>query len=151
MGRLVMVKCDCGYVCERFRYGVNSAYEEVKKHQTALAKSGRYGKQWKELLDSDSELRVNAEYKIYQCPCCHQICSEHCMDLYKPGKYDGGYYTATSEEVVYHYKHLCPDCKKKMTEIPLSLDRYGNVSEEEPVICPECGDVAIASFCGFTD
>ncbi len=151
MGRLVIVKCDCGYVYDRFYYGINMAYEEVKKHQTALAKSGRYGKRWKELLDSDSELRVDAEYKIYQCPCCHQIYIEHCMDLYKPVNYDGCYYTPTSEEILYHYKHLCTDCKKKMIVIPLFLDKYGHGSIEEPVICPECGDIAIASFCGFTD
>ena len=84
MGRMVLVKCNCGYCDERFRFGVNWSYREVKKHQTALAKSGRYGMEWKNLLASDPELLVDAELHLYQCPRCYQLFSEYRMDLYNP-------------------------------------------------------------------
>ena len=148
-----MVKCDCGYEYDRYHYGVNTAYPKVQKHQTALAKSGHYGKQWKELLINDPELLVNAEYRLYQCTGCHSIYDEYCLDLYKSKHSNLPYYTPIDEEVVYHYKHICPNCKKRMELIPLSDENYffTIVHEEEPVICPKCGDVAIVRFCGFTD
>ncbi len=153
MGRLVMVECKCGYFNDEYMYGVNMAYPRVKKHHTALAKSGRYGNKWKELLQNDPELLVNAEYRLYQCTGCHKIVSRHCMDLYKSSKDDGCYYTPEANEVIYEYKHICPDCKKRMVYIPLSEMNClsGIDNPEETVYCPKCGDMAIASFCGFTD
>ena len=65
---MVLVKCDCGYCDESFSFGINWSYREVKKHQTALARSGRYGIEWKNLLTSDPELLVDAELHLYQCP-----------------------------------------------------------------------------------
>ena len=153
MGRMVLVKCNCGYCDERFRFGVNWSYREVKKHQTALARSGRYGMEWKNLLASDPELLVDVELHLYQCPRCHQLFSEYRMDLYKSLHDDGFYYVPSEEEILYHYKHLCPNCKKLMTRIPLSQQHglVGINNSEELVICPKCGDTAIAEFCGWTD
>lgn len=140
MGRMIMVKCDCGFFKAGYLYGVNTAYPKVKKHQTALAKSGHYGKKWQELLKNDTELRVNAEYRLYQCTGCHKIISEYCMDLYKSTIDDGYYYIPETDEVIYVYKHICPDCKKKMVYIPLSTRNFlpGTEEPEEPVICPKC-------------
>lgn len=153
MGRMILVKCDCGYCEDDFLYGVNFAYCEVKKHQTKLAKSGHYGKHWQELLNNDSELLVNAELRLYQCSGCHKLMSEYCMDLYKSPHDDGYYYTPCQDEVIYTFKHICPDCSKKMVLIPLSTKHflYGDDNPEELVFCPECGNIVIASFCGFTD
>ena len=152
MGRLVMIRCDCGYEYQGYRCGVNCAYPEVKKHQTALVKSGHYGKQWKELLNNDPELNVNAEYRLYQCPNCHNIYDEFCLDLYKSEHDDHHYYTPTEEETLYHYKHICPECKKRMDMIPLyEVDYWGADKREEPAYCPKCGDVAIVRFCGHFD
>ena len=147
-----MIKCDCGYEYDRYSYGANSSYPEVRKHQTALAKPGKYGKYWKELLTSDSELKVNARLKIYQCPNCHKIYDEFCLDLYKTKHDDRYFYTPTEEETLYHYKHICPECKKKMELIPLSEKEYKDFfnQKEEFVICPKCGNIAIVKFCGHT-
>jgi predicted RNA-binding Zn-ribbon protein involved in translation (DUF1610 family) len=118
-----------------------------------LAKSGKYGKLWKSLLDSDPELLVDAGYQLFQCPGCHKIISEYCMDLYKSVRDTFGFYTPSPEEVLYEYKHICPDCQKKMTKITLvpEYSQYADPNPEELVICPQCGDVAIASFCGHFD
>lgn len=155
MGRMIMVSCDkCGFFKDRYLYGVNSAYPQVKKHQTALAKSGHYGKQWKELLNNDPELSVNAEYRLYQCPSCYKLVSEYCMDLYKSLEDDGDYFVPDPDEVVYQYKHICPDCKKRMVYIPISQKhwRRGTDNPEELVICPKCGNKGIiAELSGFTD
>ena len=83
MGRMITVECDCGFFKDDYMYGVNMAYPKVKKHQTALAKSGYYGKQWQEFLNNDPELSVNAEYRLYQCTSCYKLISEYCMDLYR--------------------------------------------------------------------
>ena len=154
MGRLVMLKCDCGYEYDRYHYGVNTGYEEVRKHQTALVRSGKYGKKWKELLASDPELRVDAEILLYQCPRCHKIYDEYAIDLYRSEKGSRSrYYTPEPDEVIYNYTHLCPDCKKRMEKIWLERSEYTTIldEKEEPVICPKCGDVAIAKLCGWTD
>ena len=153
MGRMIMVKCDCGFFKEDYLYGVNMAYPRVKKHQTALAKSGYYGKQWQELLSNDPELLVNAEYRLYQCSGCNKLISEYCMDLYKSSREDGYYYTPESNEVIYQYKHICPDCKKRMVHIPISQKHflYGADNFEELVLCPNCGNTVIAKLSGFTD
>ncbi len=152
MGRTVMVKCDCGFMYEHYRLGSNSAYEEIKNHQTILVKNGKYGAEWKQLLLSDKELQVDINYHLYQCPCCHQIYNEYSLDLVKPVEKDFHYFYSP-KEIVYQFKHLCPVCKKKMNHIDLYCDRFdssiGNL--EEPVICPECGKIAIASFCGWSD
>ena len=152
MGRLIIVKCDCGFCKDDYMYGINSAYPEENKHQIALAKSGHYGKRWQELLLKDPELRVNAEYRLYQCSCCHKLISEHCMDLCKASK-DDDYYIPETNEVLYEYKHICPDCKKKMVYIPISQEHCltGTDNPEELVFCPKCGNTVIASLCGYTD
>ena len=151
MGRLVMIKCDCGYEYDNYSYGINSSYPEIQKHQTALVKSGHYGKYWRELLNNDPELLVNAEYRLYQCTCCHKLISEYCMDLYKSSE-DDYYYTPNQNEIIYQYKHICPTCKKRMEMIPLSENDYKSFPEqkEELVICPKCGNIATIRFCGHT-
>ena len=153
MGRTIMVMCDCGFFNDDYMYGVNMAYPKVRKHQTALAKSGHYGKKWQQLLNNDSELLVNAEYRLYQCTGCHNLISEYCMDLFKSPRDDGYYYIPEPHEVIYVYKHICPDCKKRMTYIPISEKHflYGTDNPEELVICPKCGNTVIARLCGFTD
>ena len=148
-----MVKCDCCFEYDRYHYGVTGSYPEVKKHHTALMKSGRYGTMWKDLLNGDAELHVNAELRLYQCPCCHQIYDEFCLDLYKSIHEDDSYYVPTDDEIVHQYKHICKNCMKKMTYIPIS-QKHCNIgidNPEELVICPKCGGVAVARFCGFTD
>lgn len=142
MGLLLRVKCDCGYYRNNFKYGANMAYPRVRMYQTELAKSGRYGKQWKELLNNDSELFVNAQYRLYQCPSCHKLVSKYCMDLYKPSKEDRAYYTPAPDEVIHQYKHICPNCKKIMVCIPYP---------DQPVFCPKCGKTVITSIFAYTD
>lgn len=153
MGRTIMVKCDCGFFKDDYLYGVNVAYPDVRMHQTALAKAGKYGKLWRELLNNDPELLVNAEYRLYQCTGCRKLISDYCMDLYKSSRDDGCYYTPDPDEVIHQFKHICPDCKKKMVYIPISEKHfiYGIDNEEELVLCPKCGSTVIASLCGFTD
>lgn len=147
-----MLKCDCGYEYDRFRYGVNSSYHKSKTHQTALVRSGKYGKQWQKLLTSDPSLSVNAEMLLYQCKKCHKITNEYSLDLYKTEYNQHDYYNPTHDEVIYTYKHICPDCKGKMEQIPLT-DKGGDDfrNEELPVICPKCGNTAKIKFCGYTD
>lgn len=152
MGRLILVKCNCGFLCDTYRFGINWSYSDVVKHQTALVRSGKYGDLWKRLLEDDPELLVDVEIHLYQCPKCLQLISEYRMDLYKSKK-NCCYYVPTDEERVYHYKHLCPDCEKLMKRIPFSQKnfRVGEDNSEELVNCPRCGEIVIAEFCGFTD
>lgn len=148
-----MVKCDCGYFKDDFLFGINTSYPKIKKHQTACAKSGHYGIKWKNLLASDPDLLVDAELHLYQCPRCHQLFSEYRMDLYRSIHDDGFYYVPSEDEILYHYKHLCPNCAKQMTRIPLSQQHglVGIDNSEELVLCPKCGNITIACFSGFTD
>ncbi len=146
MGRLVMVKCRCGFIKDDYRYGFTAGYSETQKHLTALVRSGRYGNVWKERLASDDELLVDAAWAIYQCTCCQRIYDEYSLDLYKSGQ---KYYAPSPEDVIYQYRHFCPKCQKRMERIELG----GNKSDkpEKSVICPKCGDIATISFCGFMD
>lgn len=148
MGRFVMIKCSCGFVCNRYLMGVTMGYPEVQKHQAALIRFGKYGKAWKDLMISDPQLIVDAEWALYQCPFCYQVQNEYCLDLYKSVHNDESYYyTPIPDEVVFSYKHLCQNCGKKMEQISFDRSR----EEEQPVICPKCGKAAIARFCGFID
>ncbi|MGN1403960.1 MAG: hypothetical protein ACI4XB_06555 [Ruminococcus sp.] len=149
MGRMVMVKCNCGFVKDDYKYGFTAAYSELQKHLTALVKSGQYGNMWRDLLASDRTLLVDAAWAVYQCPRCHQIYDECSLDLYKA---DRNFFAPDPEEVIYHYKHICPECQKKMERILLYQNRNCIYEKpEELVICPKCGDIAIVSFCGFID
>ena len=152
MGRTVMVKCDCGFMYDHYHWGMGWASDDIREHQTILVKNGKYGAELKRLLLSDNELQVDINYHLYQCPCCHQIYDEYSLDLIKPVNKDFHYFYSP-EEVVYPFKHLCPKCKKKMKQINLYIGRFDSSKDnfEEPVICPKCGNTAIASFCGFFD
>ena len=85
MGRTVMIKCECGFMYDHYRLESNSAFHEIENYQTVLIKNGKYGIEWKRLLLSDNELKVDINnYHLYQCPCCHQIYNEYGLDLIKP-------------------------------------------------------------------
>ena len=58
MGRLVTIKCDCGFECNNLYYGMNAAAYDIEKHQTLLIKSGKYGLTHRNYLLSDSALRM---------------------------------------------------------------------------------------------
>ena len=146
MGRLVMVKCDCGFVKEDYRYGYTAGYSETQKHLTALVRAGRYGNVWKERLASDDELLVDAAWAIYQCTCCQRIYDEYSLDLYKSGQ---KYFAPSPDDVIYQYKHICPECQKRMERISLCDNESGK--SQQSVICPMCGGIAAISFCGFMD
>jgi hypothetical protein len=148
MGRLILVKCDCGFIKSDYKYGCTVGYSNVQKHLTALVKSGHYGELWRGLVHSDPELLIDASWAIYQCADCHQIFDEFALDLYKKAK---SCYAPNPDEVLHRYKHLCPNCKKKMERIPLYLSDNVFEKQEELVICPKCGDIAIATFCGYID
>ena len=66
MGRLVTIKCDCGFECDNLYFGISAAAYAVEKHQTLLIRAGKYGFAHKEYLSSDPDLRVNVEWKLYQ-------------------------------------------------------------------------------------
>lgn len=152
MGRLVMVQCDCGFMYDRYHWGIGWACYDIKEHQTNLVRDGEYGAEWKRLLLSDKELQVDINYHLYQCPSCHGIYDEYSLDLIKPVHKDFLYFYSP-EEVVHQFKHLCPECKKKMEQIHLYMGRFDSSKDhpEEPVICPKCGKAAIASLGGFFD
>ena len=146
MGRLVMVKCDCGFVNDNYRYGCTSGYSESQKHLTALVRLGRYGMVWKERLASDNELLVDATWALYQCTHCQQIYDEYSLDLYKSGQ---KYHAPVPEDIIYQYKHICPQCRARMERIMLCNDKSSG--SRQSVICPRCGGIAMACFCGFID
>ena len=146
MGRLVMIKCDCGFVKSDYRYGCTAGYSESRKHLTALVRCGRYGKAWKERLASDNELLVDATWALYQCRRCRQIYNEYSLDLYKS---EQKRYAPDPDDVIYHFKHICPECQARMDRISLCSSECGN--PQQSVICPKCGKIAAVSFCGFID
>lgn len=117
-----------------------------------LIKAGQFGIQWKELLLSDPDLDVDAEYLLYQCPCCHNIVDKTSLDLYKPNGNVHEYFTPDSKDVLYRFKHICPKCRKKMELVPMPKeDKHGEMEEPEVVICPVCGNVATVEFAGWFD
>ncbi len=142
MGHGRQLECNkCGYT-HNYNVGGGFSFWYQYKHVYNNACNGKYGKEWKDYLNSHPYAVVDSEYSLYQCPHCHYLSSEPNLSLYEslvPVNVDKPLFSWILKkkfQLIKEFSHICPECSKKMKEIESSDSSIR--WEDETIICPNC-------------
>lgn len=156
MGSGISLKCKCGKK-EELHFGVGMMYPRVYRETLESAKAGEFGERWKELVESEEFMAIDAARYLFFCEECGHWEMAYGFDLYKPKDAEKirhtDYGIKTVEEwgdvpyvtgpqlerdyiFVEEYQHLCPQCNVKM---------YKTEDQQDAVIkklaCKDCGEI----------
>ena len=152
MGRGFKFVCkNCGHEYDAF-FGIGMFFLDVYEACIADIKSGKYGEEWKALLQSQEYIAVDAEKYLYVCKSCGNWKIDMSLSLYAPKEPDKipdiqygiktvkewgyvPYVTSVDLEENYSfmksYVHKCDRCGKRMHKDFLDYSTH--------LPCPKCG------------
>ncbi|MGN0619629.1 MAG: hypothetical protein ACI4J7_11475 [Ruminiclostridium sp.] len=135
---------ECSRCGNKFRviFGSGFGYCEALSKETDKIRKGKYGKRWKQLIESEKEAVPDLDFVVFYCDNCGKWKNERDLSLYKPvsqeNESDSDKLTfflpdnksyALLEEYTYH----CEKCGSKMKKLT-----YETIDKLE---CPECGEL----------
>ena len=131
MGTGFKIKCKkCGYERE-FSLGVGFLYPQVYKQTIEEINEGKFGEEYKELMQKHPDSEVDISTYIYYCPKYYKYILDQDNSLYKPT--DNFY----EYDTLYQWKHICPKCGKEM--IKMNDEEFLLNLEKEMFHCENCG------------
>lgn len=83
MGDGISLKCKCGKK-ESLHFGVGMMYQQIFREVLENAKDGDLGETWKELVQSEEFIAIDASRYLFYCEECGHWEMEYGYDLYKP-------------------------------------------------------------------
>lgn len=157
MGEILKINCKCSSDHNKSRtYYLGSGMFTFMQHNEIIRKIklGKYGKEYKEIVDKKPYCVVDINKSIFICPKCKSLKSECVFNLYAPKHIDINKiknnqcyydffinrhnYTLMKERI-----HLCSNCETKMNRI--------SIKELQKMNCPRCGEKYIATVIGDWD
>lgn len=130
--------------------GIGMMFPKVYKELVEKIRSGKYGSEWKTLIDSEDNVVVDAEKTVFCCPECAAWRAEPNLSLYVAVNEDAikeaksGYpymhkmspiaefmMTKPEYKLLKQYDHKCKKCKIVMHE--------ASDDELRSLPCPKCG------------
>lgn len=151
MGDGYRFKCkECGHEYNVF-LGIGFMFPEEYRKTVEEASTGKYGEEWKQLMNSQKYMDIDAEEALYTCDCGGWKV-EKGLSIYAPihpekvakSKFgiktveEWGYVPYVMHfdrpkryKLVKEYKHMCDKCEKEMHKV--------SEVESPNLSCPKCG------------
>lgn len=142
MGMGYELQCArCGHT-EDILCGSGMSYPTVYQETLERARSGAYGLEWRQLLEGDDRLVIDAEQVVYLCPGCGSFKVEPKLTIYTPVndevKPHEHFWPASEDAENYKaykaYPHRCDVCGTRMRQVK------DNEITDGVLPCPECGE-----------
>ena len=139
MGDGIALNCPrCDY-SDTFLLGVGMMFPAEYQEIVEDVVSGKYGTEWKKLLEEDRGAVVHAGKALYQCPNCHALDTRTNLSIYTstsglPAKSYWPYWMESGYTLVKRYEHKCSVCSKTMIQVGDSEE-----IEQAELPCPKCG------------
>ena len=158
MGYGINISCKCQD--KELLFGAGLGYPMVYQETVEDIRSGKYGSEMRDLMNSSKYVAVDAEKYIYYCDECGCVECMTALDLYGPkdttkvgervvGRWSAAepaqnktvkelgklpYFNSDDEDFVLlkEYKHICPECGKVMRKV--------DEEELKEKTCPKCGE-----------
>ena len=144
MGAGMKLECpECGYE-ECVPLGIGMGFPGEYRRTVKRIREGKYGEEWKNLLESVPGAAINAEEELYVCSSCGHFQMEEVLSVYQPKEEQSSLDSSADKDqkinyvlpeelpgrykLVKAYVHRCKKCGKRMK-------RY---AEGDQLKCPEC-------------
>ncbi len=141
MGTGIVVNCpNCDY-SDRFMLGAGMMYPAVYQATVKDVKSGKYGAEWKSLLEENRGAVIHAGKELYRCPKCRALETRPNLSVYTsssetPTEGYWPYWIRDGYTLVKRYEHKCPACSETMIQVQVDDDEE---CEQSVLPCPKCG------------
>ena len=143
--------CKCGKEYQGF-LGVGMLFPTVYQELIDSIKNGEYGSEWKDLIESEENVAVDAVKHVYCCSKCNAWKVEYGLSLYHPltdsaledvrrgfvivGADSGmplleSVKFSDNYKLIRHYRHKCDNCG--------SITHKASNKEINNLHCPYCG------------
>lgn len=146
----------CAQCGKEMRFSTGVIMRQPRKCEDVVCemREGKHGEELKRLCDERQLVAVEADWKLYECPCCGFWGSYTDLTLYEPDDLENALSKAEAStdpwgwdrppalptlgigwHVVKDYRPECPRCGGEMA----AREGIGHGVERERLPCPECG------------